>query len=180
MANKRAIWTILLVCLASPLNVYARQSGLEISIALEETKFVATNLNAPLKIKITNKTAQIVNTEKLPGILFYFSKCRAVGENCPAAPKNTYVGGVDIKPKILKKDAFVEFEVNLTELSWNDAHAPVLDFSRLGTMSLIPEGAYFFYAEIRVFDKTAKPNETPRFTRFLSNEIEVKLERLSI
>jgi hypothetical protein len=169
---KRALLQVLVICLLSA-SVSARDNKFEISVALEEVNVLTAIQNIPVKVKITNKSVQNLNTANLPGILFYFSKCRQT-EKC-AAPKNTYVGGTDLKPKILKKDLALEFAVNLAELSWNDAHAPVLDFSQLWTMATIPEGAYYFYAEIRVFDKTAKVGEAPRYTRVLSNEIEVRL-----
>lgn len=175
---KRALLKVLIVYLLCSVNVSARENNFEITITIDETNILTTAQNAPVKVKIANKAAPALNTETLPGILFKFSKCRR-SEAC-ALPKDVFVGGSDIKPKILKKDDAMEFAVNLSELSWNDANAPVLDFSQIGTFALVPEGAYFFYAEIRIFDKTVKSNRTPRYKRIVSNEIEVKLQRAPV
>lgn len=163
------VWT--LACLA--VGAAAQDKNFEISVELKETTLLTAGREIPAKVKLTNKADTELNTGQLAaGILFKLSKCEPK-EKCAAA-KQVYMGGMPLEAKRLKKGETLEFDVNLAALNWNDANAPLLDFSNTRTMIMIPAGEYFFFAEVNVFNEPAANRKKPRRAVF-SDDIKVKL-----
>lgn len=178
----QSILLIIFVCAVAVSLASAQQREFDINVSLKGSTLGTAGSSVPVRVKITNRASDDLKTEDLSaGILFKFSKCRKT-EICTAR-KQVYVGGADIKPKILKKGESFSFVVNLAGLNWNDANAQVLDFTNAVTMVTIPENEYLFFAEIRIFEKanvpppsvTSAPKPQASYRSFFSNEIPVKI-----
>lgn len=167
----RFLLLIALIVIVFSLSAAAQEKDFEISVSLKNTTFFTAGKEIPAAVKLTNKAARDLNTEDLAaGMLFKLSKCSAK-EKC-AGSKQIYFGGLALEPKILKPGESFEFDVNLADLNWNDANAPLLDFTYVKTMVTIPAGEYNLFAEINIFNGSGK--KKPSRTIY-SNEIKVKL-----
>ena len=96
----------------------AQEKNLAIEISLKNSTILTTDKNVPVKIKITNKSAQTLKTEDLGNLFLYFSKCRK-DEMC-YRKDDLLSASVGIKAKILKKNKSIEFESNLSDFVWSD------------------------------------------------------------
>ncbi len=167
--NLRFLLLVLAVSLFS-IASFAQEKNIEIELSLKDSKILTKSKNVPVKIKITNKSEQTLNTEDLGNLFLYFSKCQ----------KNVmcYAGGdllfasVGIKSKKLKKNKSIEFESNLSDSIWIDE----LSSFRYNKKNFytIPTETIYFYAAIPT-RKDVLPEGTRLPEDFLSNQITVSL-----
>ncbi|MEP6903609.1 MAG: hypothetical protein ABJA66_17935 [Actinomycetota bacterium] len=149
---------------------FAQDKNIAIEISLKDLKILTTNKNVPVKIKITNKSEQILNTGDLGDLFLYFSKCRKV-EMC-YRQGDLLFGIVKIKSKTLKKDKSLEFESNLSDLIWIDELSSYR-YDRKNFETIPAENIYFYAAIPTRKDVLPKGVRLPE--DFLSNQIAVSL-----
>jgi hypothetical protein len=150
---------------------FAQEINFDIQISLNQEIFRENNKNIPVKILITNKAEQELDTSKLGSINFYFSKCPKI-KACYSRG-DLFISSDKVGSKILKKDESFEFETNLADLYWVDASSSMLDLNKLKNLNKVPSGNKYFYADIKIFDKYYEEKELkiPTFKSFKSNEI---------
>ncbi|HEY0459510.1 MAG TPA: hypothetical protein VGC97_10265 [Pyrinomonadaceae bacterium] len=150
------------------LKVQKEEENPALQISLKDAAIQTKSENVPVKIKVTNKSKQILNTEDLGTLFLYFSKCRE--EMCYRSQDLLYAV-VGIKSQKLRANESIEFESNLSDLIWNDN----LSSNDIGEkIYKIPKENIYFYAAIPT-RKNVLPDGVRLPEDFLSNQITVSL-----
>jgi len=165
----RLLFLILAVSLVSSVSL-AQEKNLAIEISLKNSNILTKSENVPVKIKITNKSAQTLNTEDLGNLFLYFSKCEK--DVMCYTYGDLLFASVEIKSKKLKKNKSIEFESNLSDSIWIDQISS-FRYSKKNFYTMPKENVYF-YAAIPT-RKDVLPEGTRLPEDFLSNQITVKL-----
>lgn len=174
----RFLLSVLAVGLFS-IAVFAQEKNIEIELSLKNPRILTTSKNVPVKIKITNKSEQTLNTEDLGNLFLYFSKCQK--DVMCYTYGDLLFASVGIKSKKLKKNKSIEFKTNLSDLIWNDNMSSFrygLKISGFKSFNnnfyVIPTENIYFYAAIPT-RKDVLPQGTRLPEDFLSNQITVSL-----
>jgi hypothetical protein len=151
-------------------TAFPQERNVEIQISLKSETIVTKSKNVLVKIKVINKSEQILNTEELGKIFLYFSKCHK-DEMC-YRQGDLLFAGVEIKPKKLKQNKSVEFESNLSSLTWQD-NISSFRFQKNNFKMISAENIYFYAAIPR---KNVLPDGSRLPEDFQSNQIIVRFD----
>lgn len=167
----RLLLTILFICSFGAVS-FAQDQNIVVNISLENTNLFGRKV-IPVKVRIINKSENLLNTETLTYLTFYFSVC-SINDICESW-KEKYIALAEIPEKRLKKDESFDFEIDLTDLYWMNAISSIRDFDAPKNFVTIPSENRFFYAIVSVFDKHLKSEGSlqsiPIYKNFPSNQI---------
>ena len=144
--------------------------NVEVSVSMEN-KNLWGRKDFPVKVKITNKAEDNLDTKILKGISFCFSKRLKFNEYGKRGEK--YTAFAEIPQKLIKENESFEFEVNLSDLYWADEVSSSRNLKSPKNLSTIPVENRIFYAVVRVFtdDLNLKEMTIPISNSFASNQI---------
>ena len=151
---------------------FAQEKNIEIQVSLKSPAIETKSKNVPVKIKITNKSEQILDTEDLGNLVLYFSTCRQDDEMCYRLG-GLLSASVEIKSTKIKKNKSIEFEANLSDLVWGSILSSFRS-SEKNFYTISKENKYF-YAALPT-RKNVLPDGTRLADDFLSNQITVRLK----
>ena len=136
-----AIFSILIL---SFLSISAQEREFEIEISVEETGIARSSKEVPVKISIKNKSDEVLKTDGLKTIHFFFSKC-VLGIVCKEK-EHTYSAFSAIPPKRIKAGETFEFEINLADLYWKNADGNTFYREDRKNFEDVPLENIYFYA----------------------------------
>jgi hypothetical protein len=164
--------TLVLLALASDAFSQVNADNLSLSISANKTTFTPGQ-KAKVRARVENKTGQILKTDTI-SVSFNLSvygkdlgKCRF---------PDCFVSDFALGKKIENGGTF-EFEVDLTDLYWNNLIASGIDFRRPKNMfKVIPSGDYHLFMAFQFPDEKNSTEGDPRTITITSNEILIKMQ----
>ncbi len=156
------------------ISAIAQKINIDLQISLNSAKTISKNTNVPVKLVLTNKSAEELDTSKLESFVVYLSSCSKISPCNSDEP--SFASAVEISNKILKKDESIEFEINLADLHWNDSSSSFFTRNGLKNLSQISSSENKnFSVRVSVFDKPyanlKNLTKIPTQTSYDSNEI---------
>lgn len=144
-----------------------------LSISIDKTIFTL-NEEANIRAKIENTSGQNVKPDDLRYVKFNLSK---YGKDVMKhRTSELYTSRLSLRNSKLAGHEAVEFEVDLTNLTWADALSSNLEASNVRNMfDVIPSGNYYLFVELKI-PAANSTKEYPRVISIKSNEILVKIE----
>jgi hypothetical protein len=152
---------------------FAQERNFTVEISLKDNNRWTIGKDNLAKVKITNKSEQVLNTKDLKSLNFYLSRCPRV-KKC-ATREDIYVAYSGIEAKNLKQNESLEFQANLTDLYWKPAISSSIDFKYPNNFKAVPFINKYFFADIKIFDKYLELEnqsiEIPINNSYESNEV---------
>jgi hypothetical protein len=146
----------------------------DLSIFVDSTIF-SPHGKAEVIARIENKTGHTVNLSDLRAVGFNLSKLRKGAEH--ALPSEHFSSAFQLSEGEIKSGEFLEFKVNIANLSWYDVRSSIYDWTVVRNMfEIVPSGDYYLTMDLR-FPSEDSTKELPLSISIESNEILVTLNK---
>lgn len=165
----KILFVVLAICCFTSAS-FSQNQKIEVNISMEDTNLFGRK-DLPVKVKITNKAEDDLDTKTLKLIKFCFFKRLTCSE--PGILGDKYIAFTGIPQKLLKKDESFEFEVNLKDLHWKDEILSGRDLDAPKNFATIPIINRILEVVISVYSHSIFLNgmNIPINKSFLSNQI---------
>jgi hypothetical protein len=169
------VFSIIIICLT---GTSAQDRNAEIEVSMDETSISTRSTTTIVNVKITNKADEVLKTEGLGNINFYFS--RVFTEKTIRSLGDVFEAKTNIPAKILRNNETFEFKVNLYDLYWFDSMSGFID-PKKPNLNEVPSENIYFSANIKLLDKyeynSSAKRKLPVYKYFRSNTIDVNFKR---